>query len=75
VGIKEPRFLLEKDSICYGCPEYKHISETDIQVHLGDIDNNGGVCDTEKPCFAGCRNTYEEKSVWSHYIDRFMTVN
>ena len=37
----EPRFLLDEDSICYGCPEYKHVSETDIQMHLGDVDENG----------------------------------
>lgn len=29
----EPRFLLDEDSICYACPEYKHVSETCIQIH------------------------------------------
>lgn len=28
----EPRFLLDEDSNCYGCPEYKHVSETCIQI-------------------------------------------
>lgn len=57
--MSEPRFLLDKESICYGCPEYKHISETDNQCHGGDVDENGGVCDTEEPCFAGHKNTYK----------------
>lgn len=39
----EPRFLLDKDSICFGCPEYKHVSETNMQIHLYDIDENGGI--------------------------------
>ena len=49
----EPRFLLDEDSICYGCPEYKHVSETDIQMHLGDVDENGGVCDSSQMCING----------------------
>ena len=58
--MQEPRCLLDKDSICYGCEFYKHISECDPMVHLGDIDENGGTCDTEEMCSAGSRNAYKE---------------
>ncbi len=56
----EPRFLLDKDSVCYGCEFYRHISECDTVIHPGDIDENGGVCDIEEMCIAGIRNTYKE---------------
>lgn len=61
---EEPRFLLDKDSICYGCPEYKRITDCDLTDpwnHWGEGDGNGGVCDTEEPCFAGSRNTYKKE--------------
>jgi hypothetical protein len=59
---KEPRFLLDKDSPCYGCPEYKNIKDCALEdpwEHWGEGDKNGGVCDTEKPCFSGSGNTYK----------------
>lgn len=59
----EPRFLLDEDSICYGCPEYKHVSETDIQIHLGDVDENGGVCDSSQMCINGDLNTFVSNSM------------
>jgi hypothetical protein len=61
---EEPRFLLDKDSICYGCPEYKNIMDCDLTDpwnHWGEGDGNGGVCDTVEPCYAGSRNTYKQK--------------
>lgn len=61
---EEPRFLLDKDSICYGCPEYKRITDCDLTDpwnHWGEVDGNGGVCDTVEPCYAGSRNTYKKK--------------
>ncbi|NBI63698.1 restriction alleviation protein, Lar family [Clostridiales bacterium] len=61
---EEPRFLLDKDSICYGCPEYKNIMDCDLTDpwnHWGEGDGNGGVCDTVEPCYAGSRNTYKKK--------------
>ncbi len=60
LAITEPRFLLDCDSICYGCPEYRHILECDIRMHWGDADENGGVCDTEELCFHGSRNSYKQ---------------
>lgn len=62
---EEPRFLLDKDSTCYGCPEYKHIMDCDLTDpwnHWGEGDENGGVCDTEVPCYGGDRNTYKQKN-------------
>lgn len=59
----EPRFLLDEDSICYGCPEYKHVSETNIQIHLGDVDENGGVCDSSQMCINGDLNTFVSNSM------------
>lgn len=57
----EPRFLLDKADICYGCPEYKHVRETYPQYHVGDIDKNGGVCDSIRLCINGKLNTHPEK--------------
>lgn len=59
--MEEPRFLLDKDSICYGCEFYKHISECDEMMHLGDIDENGGVCDVEELCVAGSCNALRKR--------------
>ena len=58
--MQEPRFLLDRDSICYGCGFYRHISECDTDVDTEDVDENGGVCDTEEICIAGTRNTYKD---------------
>lgn len=61
--MKEPRFLLDKDSICYGCQYYKHYTESDDPNYWlnndGDIDENGGVCDCNIPCIGGGLNNYE----------------
>ncbi len=59
--MEEPRYLLDKDCVCYGCEFYKHVLECDIFMHLGDVDKNGGVCDTEKLCVAGNRNAYRKE--------------
>ncbi len=60
---KEPRFLLDEDSICYGCPEYKRIEECseDPWDHWGEADENGGVCDAKEPCLGGSRNAYRHE--------------
>lgn len=57
---REPRFLLEKDSVCYGCEQYRHWAKTSDPYYFEvcDMDENGGVCDTEIPCFEGSLNTY-----------------
>lgn len=64
--MEQPRFLLDKDSICYGCLNYKHWKESDDPNYWidkdDDMDEYGGVCDTVEPCYAGNRNTYRIKS-------------
>ena len=57
----EPRFLLDKESICYGCSFYKHISDTDApdEYFPDDLDENGGICDSVLPCYCGSRNDYK----------------
>ena len=55
---KEPRFLLDKDSQCYGCQYYKKKSEC-IQDHIDDdFDDNMGACDVDCICANGSMNTY-----------------
>lgn len=54
----EPRFLLDPDSICYGCPNYKHIDDVDDSFSFDDIDENGGVCDCTEVCYEGSLNGY-----------------
>ena len=56
----EPRFLLDKESICFGCELYRHWTESDDPFSFddSDIDEHGGVCDTTNPCFCGNLNTY-----------------
>lgn len=60
--MQEPRFLLDKDGICYGCPYYKHWTQTDDPNYWvnreDDMDESGGVCDVSEPCLCGNRNTY-----------------
>ena len=41
----------------------KHVSETNIQIHLGDVDENGGVCDSSQMCINGDLNTFISNSV------------
>lgn len=57
----EPRDLLEKDSICYKCQYYKHISDIDDieYIHKDNIDENGGMCDCDEMCVCGHLNNYE----------------
>lgn len=63
VKMEEPRFLLDKESICYGCPHYKHWTDSDDPYywfhHKEDFDENGGVCDANERCFHGKLNTYK----------------
>lgn len=58
---KEPRILLDKESVCYGCQHYKHWIDSDDPNYWisnqDDIDENGGVCDSRDPCFEGSLNT------------------
>jgi len=56
----EPRYKLEKDSICYGCQSYLHWTESNDPEAFqeDDIDEFGGVCDTSIPCVCGSLNTY-----------------
>jgi len=55
----EPRFLLDEDSICYGCKLYVHIDDADDDYAEDEIDKNGGVCDTYYPCHNGDMNEFE----------------
>mgnify|MGYP003297723321 CR=1 FL=1 len=58
--IIEPRFLLDKDSICYGCPYYRNKNEV-IYDHTGDeFDEIGGCCDVDCLCVCGSMNTYRK---------------
>ena len=58
---KEPRFLLDEDSVCYGCSFYKHISDTNApdEYFIDELDENGGICDSVLPCYYGSRNDYK----------------
>ena len=58
--MSEPRFMLDMDSICYGCKYYKHIDKTNEPEEFAkdDIDENGGVCDCHSPCYGGHMNGY-----------------
>lgn len=65
--MSEPRFLMDDDSLCYGCQFYKHWTNTDEPNYWidkdDDIDKNGGVCDATKPCFEGSLN--ERRMIYS----------
>lgn len=60
----EPRFLLEEDSICYGCEWYRHINECYEPYTIPDdnIDENGETCDCYCPCFDGNMDNNEAKN-------------
>lgn len=45
-GYDEPRYLLDEDSICYGCQYYK-----------GE-ENGEDICETPEPCMGGHMNGY-----------------
>lgn len=54
----EPRFLLDKDSQCYGCQYYRKKVDC-IQDHLDDdFDCNNGTCDVDCICADGSMNVY-----------------
>lgn len=55
---KEPRFLLDKDSICYGCPHYKEIFECTQDHSDDDFDENMATCDIDTICVCGDKNSY-----------------
>jgi len=53
----EPRFLLDKDSLCYGCQYY--VSEYVIGVPVPEeLLLCGGICDCNEPCDCGSMNKY-----------------
>jgi len=54
----EPRYLLDPDSICYGCQCYVHINDAIGDYMDSEIDKNGGVCDVFDVCVAGSKNSY-----------------
>lgn len=53
----EPRFLLDKESICYGCKYFKAVKDCDFEPYPDDI-ICGGACDCVNPCFEGSQNDY-----------------
>lgn len=56
--LKEPRFLLDKDSQCYGCQYYRR-KEDCVQDHVkDDFDSNNGACDVDCICASGSMNSY-----------------
>ena len=56
--MNEPRFLLDEDSICYGCQYYRSKREI-IHDHTDDdFDENGGCCDVHCICADGNMNGY-----------------
>ena len=56
--MSEPRFLLDKDSQCYGCQCYVHIDDARGDYMDSEVDANGGVCDVFDICAAGSKNSY-----------------
>lgn len=53
----EPRFMLDKESICYGCPYFKKVEDCGGIPAIDDI-VCGGACDCVNPCFEGSQNDY-----------------
>ena len=53
----EPRFMLDKESICYGCPYFKKVEYCGGIPTIDDI-VCGGACDCANPCFDGSQNDY-----------------
>jgi len=58
--IKQPRYLIDKDSICYGCKNYKHIDDvvTTQDIYDEDSDVSGGICNCG--CFCESGSEYEK---------------
>ena len=53
----EPRFMLDKESICYGCQYFKATEDCDFEPYPDDV-VCGGACDCANPCFEGSQNNY-----------------
>lgn len=53
----EPRFMLDKESICYGCQYFKKVEDCGGIPAVDDI-ISGGACDCANPCFEGSQNDY-----------------
>lgn len=51
----EPRYQLDKDSICYGCKYFKAAESLDYKPDIEDVEC-GGYCVCAEPCFAGSMN-------------------
>ena len=60
----EQRFLLDKDSICYGCSKYKNILDSDVEEGEYDMDEHKGVCTCKQPCVHGHLNDYANIKVY-----------
>lgn len=54
---QEPRYMLDKESICYGCPYFKKVEDCGGIPAVDDI-ICGGACDCANPCFEGSQNDY-----------------
>lgn len=54
----EPRYQLDRDSICYGCQYYKAIEDCDEAPEPDNV-QCGGTCECIEPCFAGSQNRYQ----------------
>lgn len=55
---KEPRFMLDEDSICYGCDYYKHRNDVIFDHSEDEFDENDGCCDVPHLCANGSENFY-----------------
>ena len=55
----EPRYQLDKDSICYGCQNFKAVEDCNHEPYPDDV-QCGGACDCVEPCFAGSQNEHRE---------------
>ncbi len=70
---EQPRFLLDDDSVCYGCGYYIDIAETEARdgISEDDIDENGGFCNCSEPCLGGemngYRSIYERTDLMNYY--------
>lgn len=55
----EPRYQLDRDSICYGCQNYKAVEDCEEAPEPDNV-LYGGACDCAEPCFAGSQNRYHK---------------
>lgn len=57
--MQEPRFLLDEDSVCYGCEYF--IGEVEIGIPVPEENLTcGGTCDCNMPCIDGSMNDYDD---------------